>query len=387
MAQSRPRIAVRRARDCPSLPPFQCGLAWAIAALLLASPAEAQWRLGPPTLVVGEDTGALFGSVAGVFVRDDRIYVTDEQAQRIHAFNAMTGQIVASAGRRGKGPGDFELVGWVGDCGRDSVFVADDVLNRVTVFSLDLEFARTISLDGAILEGVRCVGPNGFVGIDRIESPIVAIDELPEESHRDDFDLVLFAPDGSVRRTIGRFPGIERVYVARPDGFGYSIVPLAWGLWPKLDTSPRGFVLGTGDAWSLTRFDAEGNVRDTLAVDESRIAVSRFHVDEYSRRAAARARDPNGTRRYYAEYPFPSHFPAYRDVRVSEDDFTWVMQFTAPYPEPRNHWKVFGPDGALAATADLPLGFVLKWVGETRVAGVAFDEMDTQRVELRPILR
>ena len=51
----------------------------------------------------------------------------------------------------------------------------------------------------------------------------------------------------------------------------------------------------------------------------------------------------------------------------------------------------FRPNRALADVergnaADLPLGFVLKWVGETRVAGVARDEMDTQRVELRPIL-
>lgn len=358
-----------------------------IAVPLLASPAEAQWRLGPADLAIGEDGGALFGNVTDMFVRDDRIYVADGQARRVQAFDATTGRIVAAAGRRGDGPGDFRLLAWIGDCSRDAVFVADHYLNRVTVFSLDLELARTIPLEATSLQVVRCVGPNGFVGIARNEDPLPSVAELPEESHRSTVDLVLFALDGSVRRTIGPFPGDERVYVIRPDGLGYSIVPLVWGRRPLLDSSPRGFVLGTGDAWSLTRFDAAGSVRDTLAVDENRIAISRFQVDEYSRRAARRDRDPDGTRRYYAEYPFPSHFPAYWDVVASEDGFTWVRQFTAPYPEPRNHWKVFGPDGALAATADLPRGFVLKWVGETHAGGVARDEMDTQRVELRPILR
>ena len=84
--------------------------------------------------------------------------------------------------------------------------------------------------------------------------------------------------------------------------------------------------------------------------------------------------------------PF-SYFPAFSAVVASEHGFTWVERFSAPYPEPNPHWKVFAPDGALAATADLPKGFELMWVGDTHVAGVVKDELDEQSVEVRPILR
>ncbi len=327
-----------------------------------------------------------------MLVRNDRVYVTDQRAFSVQAFERTTGRLVATAGREGEGPGDFIFVDWIGDCGSDTIFVSDVGVNRVSVFSLDLDLMRTVTWDYERIRSFQCVGPTTFAGVVRnADPPPSAGREIEMGHYRATLDLALFEPDGSLRRVIEqRLPGEDRWRFARADGLGYSILPLVWGRRPLIDTHPGGFVLGTGDKWSLVRYDMEGNLFDTLAVDEDRIPVSGFHVDEYRRRRIAAVRaangDHDGIRRTLAEYPFPSHFPAYWDV-VASDGFTWVRQYTAPYPEPRNHWKVFGPDGALAATADLPGGFVLKWVGETHAAGVAMDELDTQRVELRPILR
>ena len=339
--------------------------------------------------MIGEETGVLFEDIADVFVRDDRIYVTDRGASSIQAFDWETGQLVASAGRKGEGPGEFRFVDWVGDCGGDTIFVSDFGLDRVSVFSLDLEHIRTFALDYPRLAAIHCVGPNGFFGVTRNDDPLLYFGRaIPMEPFRATLDLLLLAPDGSLRRELGQFPGADQTRVARSDGLGYSILPIAWGLGPIFDSSPQGFVLGTGDAWSLVRYDVEGNVLDTLALDESRLAVSRSHVNEYvRRRIAIGRRDPATLRRYYAEYPFPSHFPAYSDVVASDDGFTWVEHFSEPYSEFDPHWKVFAPDGTLAATADLPKGFELMWVGETHAAGVARDDLGVQSVEVRPIRR
>ena len=363
-------------------------LSAAIAATLLASSAEAQWRLGPPDLVIGEEAGTLFDDIADVFVRDDRIYVTDRGARTIRAFARATGHLVATAGREGEGPGEFQFVGWVDDCGTDAIVASDHGLDRVSVFTLDLDHVRTFALDATRLAVIQCIGSHGFVGIKRNPDPLLHLGgEIPMEPYVGTVDLVLLGPDGSLQRTIGRFPAEDRFRVAMPDGRGYSILPLVWGLRPVFESSQQGFVFGTGASWSLARYDAEGNVLDTLALDQSRLAVARAHVDEYARRAVAASRNPERDRRFYADYPFPSHFPAYTDVVASESGFTWVEQFSAPYAEAGPHWKVFAPDGALAATADLPRGFDLMWVGDTQVAGVVRDELDVQSMELRPIVR
>lgn len=364
-------------------------LAWAVAIALFAHSAEAQWHLGPPELVIGKESGVYFEEIADIFVREDRAYVTDQRAAKLYAFDRDTGEVVAVAGRRGEGPGEFRFLDRIDDCDGNTIVASDLGLGRVSVFSLDLEHLRTfaLALDEASLAAIQCVGSNGFVGIKRNSDPLLGLGRaIPMEPFLVTVDVVLLAPNGSLRRVIGQFPGEDRFREARQDGRGYSTYPHVWGRRPVFDSSQRGFVFGTGDAWSLTRYDAEGNVLDTLALDESRLAVARDQVDQYVRWRVAASRNPQRARRFWAEYPFPSHFPAYSAVVASEHGFTWVEYFSAPYPEPSPHWKVFGPDGALAAVADLPRGFELMWVGNTHVAGVVKDELDVPSVEVRPIL-
>ena len=139
------------------------------------------------------------------------------------------------------------------------------------------------------------------------------------------------------------------------------------------------------------RFDVDGNVRDTLEIGEDRVAVSRAHIDarvqERIEGAERVGRDIPGTRSYWAEYPYPSHFPAYSEVLLTPAGFVWIERFPEPYTEQPRHWKVFTRDGALEATVDVPRGFELMWVGETHVAGVVTDAMGVHTVEVRPILR
>ncbi len=67
------------------------------------------------------------------------------------------------------------------------------------------------------------------------------------------------------------------------------------------------------------------------------------------------------------------------------DGSVWVEGFARPYLGQVAQWKVFTPDGTLAATMDAPERFQLLWVGETHVAGIMLDSFDVQTVELRPI--
>ena len=366
----------------------------ALAAALCASSVEAQWRLAPPVLAVGDDSANFFEDVVDVLVRDDRIYVADGGLRRIVAFDRSNGQRTATAGRRGDGPGEFQWLGWIDDCGGDTIFASATWPARVSVFSQDLEHIRTFHAARPRLEEIRCAGAGTLVGITRNEDPALSLNRaIPMKvSWRATYDIILFEPDGSLRRVLGTFPGEERYRSPSPGGRGYSDYPLHWGLSPVFESSPQGFVAGTGETPSLVRYDLDGTALDTLALGEDRVAVSRAHMDARVRERIQRANrlgrpDIAGTRSYWAEYPYPSHFPAYSKVLMTPVGFVWIERFPEPYAEHPRHWKVFKPDGTFAATVEAPRRLELMWVGETHVAGVVTDEWGVQTVEVRPIRR
>ena len=374
------------------------GVAGTVVAVAFCAPsAQAQWRLGSPDLTVGQDTASFFEDVVEVIVREDRIYVADSGLRRILAFDRSTGQPTATVGRRGAGPGEFRFLSWIGDCGGDTIFAWDSGQRRISRFSQDLAHTRTSRLEGAALEltwtALKCAGPGTFVGITRNADPSLSRGRaIPmDKMWRATSDFVLLEPDGSLRSVLGTFLGEERYREAHPDGTGFSDYALIWGLRPVFASSPQGFVVGTGEGSSLVRYDVDGNVLDTLALGEDRVVISRVHVDAnvQSRieRAESRGLDIPSTRSFWQEYPYPSHFPAYRRALMTANGFVWVERFPEPYTEQPRHWKVFTPDGTLAATVDVPRGFELMWVDETHVAGIVTDELGVQTVEVRPIQR
>ncbi len=374
------------------------GVVGSVVAVAFCAPsAQAQWRLGPPDLTVGRDTASFFEDIVEVIVREDRIYVADSGLRRILAFDRTTGQRMATAGRRGAGPGEFRFLSWIGDCGGDTIFAWDSGQRRVSLFSPDLAHIRTSRMEGVALEltwtALKCAGSGTFVGITRNADPSLSLGRaIPmDEMWRATHDIVLLEPDGSLRSVPVTFLGEERYREAHPDGTGFSDYALIWGLRPVFASSPQGFVVGTGERSSLVHYDVAGNVLDTLALEEGRVVISRAHVDAYVQsrieRAESRGLDIPSTRSFWEEYPYPSHFPAYRRALMTANGFVWVERFPQPYTEQPRHWKVFTPDGTLAATVDVQRGFELMWVGEMHVAGVVTDDFGVQTVEVRPIQR
>ena len=363
-----------------------------VALSLCASSAEAQWRLMPPDLTVGQDSVNFFVDVADVLVREDRVYVADGGLRRVVAFSHTTGQVTSTAGRRGQGPGEFQFLRWLDDCGGDTILTSDSGLNRVSVFSLDLDHLRTFRLSSQKnLAAIQCAGTGTFVAITRNADPMLSLNrEIPTETTwRATHDIVLFETDGSSRSVLGTFLGEERYREATSRG--YSDYLHFWGLRTVFDSSPEGFVIGTGETPSLVRYDIFGAVLDTLALDEGRMAISQADIEARIRdriqRSERLGRDIRRTRSFHTQYPYPSHFPAYSKAIVTREGFVWIQRFPKPYTVEPFHWKVFTPGGRFLATVDVPRHLELMWVGETHVAGVAVDELGVQTVEVRRIQR
>jgi len=90
-----------------------------------------------------------FASVSQILPREDgSSFILDQAAKEILEFSP-SGQLVRRFGRAGSGPGEFLIPGSIGWwAGQDSIWVADAVLPRVSVFSTAGELGRTIAVPG-----------------------------------------------------------------------------------------------------------------------------------------------------------------------------------------------------------------------------------------------
>lgn len=87
----------------------------------------------------GSADGKFLAPVALAFDRQDRLYVTDEEAHRVSVFDS-TGQFLSKWGALGSGPGEFNSPAGIAIDQEDNVYVVDAQNNRVQKFTTQGEY-------------------------------------------------------------------------------------------------------------------------------------------------------------------------------------------------------------------------------------------------------
>lgn len=81
---------------------------------------------------------------------ENRIYVTDTMDYSVKYFSRL-GKLLKKTGRKGQGPGEF-LAPRSLECSKDFIYVTDQYLQGIRVFSKDLEFIKIIPYRRPIAE-------------------------------------------------------------------------------------------------------------------------------------------------------------------------------------------------------------------------------------------
>ena len=125
------------------------------------------------------------------------------------------------------------------------------------------------------------------------------------------------------------------------------------------------------------------DLADALAGDRELLAdllegVVGVHAD-----AEAHAQHPLLARRERSlrEAPHGSTVPFYERILGDDEGNLWVEEFTVP-GEPPAGWTVFGTEGRLLGTVDLPEEFRPLHIGSDFVLGVATDDLGVERVRM-----
>lgn len=330
-----------------------------------------RWSLDGPLLQIGDAGGdrlyELNEATAPWRLADGRI-VVDHDRVELRFYDAQ-GRHLASVGRRGHGPGEYQHLHQLWRAPHDSLLVGDALAGRVDVRGPAGEFVRSIHTP-------RSLAPAWLPDRTAILWYSTKPDLTTAGLQRGAIIFRRMLADGRAVDTLAILPG-------------GSVEVLAGGAWrgvrlagvPIVASGPGGAVYVDGEQLAVHWFGPEGRL---LAI--TRVGVPRVRVTAAHRRTDARAMasevqrtrrlgvEPGARPARYAEY-----LPQATWLRLDADGRAWVRRWTA-WGSAHAEWIVFAARGLPVARVQMPARFDPNDIGLDYVLGLAVDDDGVQSV-------
>jgi hypothetical protein len=338
------------------------------------------------------DIGLLEGAEAyqlsqvggAVRLSDGRIVVANGGSHELRYYDS-TGTFLTSAGRKGSGPGEFEMLGSLFALSGDTVAAYDGRLRRISLFAPDGAFVRSLTIAfpagapspiGQFRDGSWLCN-RGFVFFPSGTGTQLVRDTVP---------LLVFEPTGALRDSIGRFPGPELYIVGQGNSARGGSLP--FGTNTATAVAGDRFYAGHTARYEISRYTQAGAPEELVRLAWTPIPVTGDDLARYKAERLARA--SAGTRqsleRAYRDMPFPSTFPAFVSLEVDASGNLWVLAASRP-GDLRRRWTVFAPDGVALGAVETPPGMWVREVGQDYVLGTWRDDLDVEHVRLYGLQR
>lgn len=323
------------------------------------------------------------------------LVVVDRDTRDFRIFDS-TGSLVRRFGRKGKGPGEFQALAWVGVDPSGGMAAYDFSLRRLSRFFADGTLDKIVSLESVPVGSVQGQFEDGSVlFMRRIVSPAAESDptKLTTGLVRDSIELLRISPDGSSSTPVGRFPGIQELRAVGPGGrIAPDVAP--FGLRTGIAVADTVFYVSTEESWEIRVYRRDGSLHRVFQRQVGPEAVSASAKNKWKRmREEQLARQSSGgplppeVLELYRYTALPDVFPPHGDFRVDRTGNLWVENYR-PFPaeDTLTTWIVFNPEGAIVATAELP-NVQITEIGSDRVVGVWRDEDDVPRVRVYRLVK
>ncbi len=258
--------------------------------------------------------------IADALLFSDAVYVINAQSEILKY--SRDGEFLGRAGRRGEGPGEFMSALDIDAYRGDSLVVFDRSLQRISVWSRDLELGRTTNL-------LRLSNPWRMVGAFADGSVAVRANEqfFVRTPTRDTAYVVLYDAHGMIRDTSSRIP--HTISFLAP--FGAELRPgegpfsgQAW-----FAASEDELFMGSGGDGRIWQWNTASDQVATLAVDCSPASVAKEVIARYKQLRLERGSPAEQTarRRFLDQVPFPLSVPVFERLIVSDDGDIWIAGF------------------------------------------------------------
>lgn len=228
--------------------------ALAVLALGLAAPANAQRATDNFPLridrveIVGRDA-ALMSTISARVGTDGRVYVADHAAAQVVAFGPE-GRLLWRSGRKGRGPGEFEMPYRVAATADGGVLVLDRTTSEVTALGADGRFHQRYALPVLFGQVDHMVATPGD---ELLISGVTVARTEPRTAH---FGVHRFSLRGGQMKWLGSFGPLPPVQDRQ--------VLERWGAGTLTPASGGDVLFSVRFPYAVHRFDASGRPKSVL---------------------------------------------------------------------------------------------------------------------------
>jgi hypothetical protein len=271
-------------------------------------------------LQIGKAAGKeeyMFQEIRAIEVDDaERIYISDWKESHIKIFD-KNGVYLKTVGRRGQGPGEFQKINRLQIINHNQLSVFDGNLKRLSVFSLDGDFEKSIPIQKMSPLDVG-IGSNGYF--------LVKTVHLDPVSAKAGIAVNLYDPE---------FNLIKVLDADKPQDVLTPFQPyFVWALLTNND-----ILLGNNERYSFSLYDPRGEKIRTINKDYKPIPIS---DGEKKIRLKNLQQSPNKN--------VPSYYPAYQGITIDGEKRIIVQTWEKPKQGSGYCYDVFNIDGKFVAS-------------------------------------
>lgn len=359
-------------------------------------PDAAAWRIDSLPLLElgtaeGDSTQQLYEVRGAVRLADGSVAIANRGTAQV-LFYSAAGERVATAGRRGGGPGEFTSMGPIQALG-DTVAVFDYESRHVTYFDRTGGLVRNVQLQTP--EGVY---PPQFVGQlanGRILAKALVARPLTGARtsgiRRDSVQLWLFDPLGVPVQQLGSFAGPALAVSVRTRGDAAAITLAYYPFYPDFIAATDGqrVVAAETDSARAFVFDGAGTAGTPLRWDAQPRPAPEDLLVKYEQNQLALLRDRSlepELRRTVREIPRPALVPVIDRTIVDAFGWTWLREYDEA-GEGASSWLIFPPDSGELRRVRAPRGLDITAAGKDWVLGIVTDDVGVEYVRLYRLYR
>lgn len=354
-----------------------------------------EWTLADADVVLGslgQGPAHQFSHVVDGFrLADGSILVGDQQTRELRLFSP-TGEPLRTFGGQGEGPGELPFLHRV-ERGR-----ADTILVSAWPFGVLSRFAPS----GEYISGRR-IGPFWPGQTSRVLTDGSLLLDYFERGFGNNVEL--WAVDGE--EPTFRAHGVlirafedERIDTLRAV-FGREyfktgtwrqdlwLGPLPFGSATLTAPGADRVFVGETDRPEIEVRSLDGTLETLIRWSEEPVPVREADRDRIARSELDRLRQPARAphvQRWLAAVPYPEHKPPFLALYADRGGALWV-RLPTDARDPRDRWIAFDPGGTALAEIRPPAGARFLDIAESFALLVRADELDVERVELRPLKR
>lgn len=296
------------------------------------------------------------------------IVVTDYYGMAVLYFDS-TGALQKKLGRYGSGPDEFQSVGMIGQCARDSVFVSDFMRGKAYVLDKTAQVVRSFPAPtgGGIatcsMDGTVAFWKGGMTRIPKVDDPPITAELFLGDSK-----------DWDPERSLGTFeltqygPLRRRTHVA----LGSDVVYVGTAATGAIDVFTRhgkkSRTIETGlepQSVSDAMYDAALETWVSYLI----IREERAEMKEFFRK----------------RFPAPAHTPPYNDLVVDSEDVLWAVATTPA--SGKTVLRAFTSDGSPTGSATLPRELSIHEIGKDYILGMFEDDEGFPHVAMYRVRR